>query len=238
MTASALTGVTAWLNAAAQDAEPVIAAQGRSSVLDLGAGSLALGEPLDGIDVQHFSLLIEQRMQRDGVAVAYGRWGERRSLYNNDNFGNSDEERRTIHMGIDVFCDAGTPVCTPLAGVVEIVANNAQELDYGPLLIVRHESPAGSFYTLYGHLGADCLSRMQSRQVVRAGQVIATVGAPPGNGNWPPHLHFQLILDLLNLGQDFPGVARASEQSYWLGLSPSPACFFPDKSASELDGRE
>ena len=80
--------------------------------------------------------------------------------------------------------------------------------------------------------------QVRQGQLVRAGQAIATVGAPPGNGNWPPHLHFQLILDLLGLGQNFPGVARASEQSYWLGLSPSPARFFPDMPAGELDGRE
>jgi len=37
-----------------------------------------------------------------------------------------------------------------------------------------------------------------------------------------------MISDLLGLGVDFPGVARKSEQSYWLGLSPSPAKFFPE----------
>src|SRR5690606_38649229 len=93
------------------------------------------------------------------------------------------------------------------------------------------------FFTLYGHLGPECLSATRPGQSVRAGQAIATVGAPPGNGNWPPHLHFQLILDLLGRGRDFPGVAPASEQEYWLALSPSPACFFPAVPAATLDGR-
>jgi murein DD-endopeptidase MepM/ murein hydrolase activator NlpD len=238
MSATDSAALQAWLDSADFSAAPVIALQGKSIVLDLSAGSLALGEPLDNIDVQHFGQLIDERLQRDGAVLAYGRWGERRALYNNDNFGTSNEERRTIHMGVDVFCAAGTAVCTPLDGVVEIVANNEQELDYGPLLVVRHTAPdRQAFFTLYGHLGPDCLVDRRPGEALRAGDRIATVGAPPGNGNWPPHLHFQLILDLLDLGRNFPGVARASEQARWLALSPNPARFFPDVSAAELDGR-
>ena len=122
---------------------------------------------------------------------------------------------------------------------MEVVADNAAELDYGPLLIVRHTAPVGlPFFSLYGHLGPECLTAFKPGQPVAAGQAIAAVGAPPGNGNWPPHLHFQLVLDLLGLGKDFPGVALASEQAYWLGLSPNPAGFFPGVSAAALDGRK
>jgi 4-aminobutyrate aminotransferase-like enzyme len=42
------------------------------------------------------------------------------------------------------------------------------------------------------------------------------------NGGWPPHLHFQIILDLLDYGRDFPGVAKASQRSLWKALSPDP----------------
>ncbi len=37
-------------------------------------------------------------------------------------------------------------------------------------------------------------------------------GLAPTNGDWAPHVHFQIILDLLDLGRDFPGVCRASER--------------------------
>ena len=139
-------------------------------------------------------------------------------------------------MGIDLFCTAGTPVRTPLDGRVEITSNNARELDYGPMLVLRHEDPDGdAFFTLYGHLGPEVLAELETGQEVSAGQHIATVGSPPGNGNWPPHLHFQLILDLKGLGAEFPGVASTSEQEYWLGLSPSPAAFFPEYDAGRLE---
>ena len=59
-------------------------------------------------------------------------------------------------------------------------------------------------------------------QRVEAGEVIARVGAPPANGDWPPHLHFQVVLDLLARDADFPGVALASQRSIWTSLSPDP----------------
>ena len=79
------------------------------------------------------------------------------------------------------------------------------------------------------------LASLSAGDAVTRGQAIATVGAPPGNGNWPPHLHAQLILDPGVHGADFPGVAEASRQDYWLGLSPSPAAFFPEVPANELE---
>jgi len=42
------------------------------------------------------------------------------------------------------------------------------------------------------------------------------------NGGWPPHLHLQLITDLLDKDGDFPGVASPAERSLWLALSPDP----------------
>ncbi len=139
-------------------------------------------------------------------------------------------------MGIDLFCAAGTPVSAPLDGRVEVLANNARELDYGPMLVLRHEGgDSDGFFTLYGHLGGEVLDNLHPGQVINAGQRLATVGSPPDNGNWPPHLHFQFIVDLKDLGAEFPGVASASEQDYWLGLSPSPAAFFPEYDARQLE---
>jgi 4-aminobutyrate aminotransferase-like enzyme len=57
---------------------------------------------------------------------------------------------------------------------------------------------------------------------LRAGEAFAAVGAPPRNGDWWPHVHVQIILDLADLGEDFPGVAAAGRRSLWTGLSPDP----------------
>jgi hypothetical protein len=48
------------------------------------------------------------------------------------------------------------------------------------------------------------------------------VGEHHENGGWPPHLHFQIITELLGNRGDFPGVAAPSERSRWLELSPDP----------------
>ena len=219
---------------------PVIQTDGRAIVLDLSTGARLCGKDIAGLDAAALGKLINRTMADAGTAFAFGRYAEPRGLYSNDNFASGDsEETRTIHMGVDLFCDAGTPVYSPMDATVEFVANNARELDYGPLIILRHAAnEQGHFFTLYGHLGMDSLERVSAGQAIAAGDQFATVGSPPTNGNWPPHLHFQLINDLLDLGIDFPGVALKSQQDYWLGLSPSPARFFPECDPSLLEFRK
>ena len=212
------------------NAAPVIGTDGNAIVLDLSIGSRLRGEAVANLEVEQLGRLIDETMADAGTGFAFGRYAEPRDLYNNDHFArDSTAENRTVHMGIDLFCVAGTPVSAPLDGKVKLLANNARELDYGPMLVLEHERSSGEgFFTLYGHLGAEALDALEVGQNVSNGQQIATVGSPPQNGNWPPHLHFQVILDLLNRGADFPGVTCASQQEYWLGLSPSPAAFFPE----------
>ena len=55
-----------------------------------------------------------------------------------------------------------------------------------------------------------------------AGTRIARIGASPRNGNWPPHLHLQVISHRLGWETDFPGVALPSEQRFWKEISPNP----------------
>src|SRR5262249_23334277 len=51
---------------------------------------------------------------------------------------------------------------------------------------------------------------------------VARIGTYPTNGGWPPHVHFQLITDMLGRDGEFPGVAPASRRAVWLSLSPDP----------------
>ena len=215
----------------------IIDTDGKAIVLDLSIGSRLRGEEIANLDVDKLGSLIDAMMADAGTGFAFGRYAEPRDLYNNDHFTSDDSaEKRIVHMGIDLFCAAGTPLFAPLAGKVELLANNAKELDYGPMLVLAHEVNNGEvLFTLYGHLGLEVLDNMQAGQAIDAGEQIATVGAPPHNGNWPPHLHFQEILDLKDLGVDFPGVACESERDYWLGLSPSPAAFFSECAAELLE---
>ena len=57
---------------------------------------------------------------------------------------------------------------------------------------------------------------------IAAGEEIGRIGPYPENGDWAPHLHFQLMTDLLGREGDFPGVAPPSQRDVWLSLSPDP----------------
>src|SRR5262249_12401199 len=132
-------------------------------------------------------------------------------------------ERRTIHIGLDLFADAGTPVHAPLDGVVHAFANNAVPQDYGPVIILRHETTDGDvFFTLYGHLSRTSLDELVVGRRIPRGERFAMLGAPHENLGWTPHLHLQIITDLLGLDTDFPGVAPASQRAAWRSLSPDP----------------
>ncbi len=236
-----IAAITRYLESPELSPAPVVRTDQRSIILDLSIGSMALGESLLNLPVERFGQRVNQALADAGTEFAFGRWGEPRELYVSSLFANEStelQEPRVVHLGVDVFCLADTPIYAPLAGRIHIKTNNAAELDYGPLLVLDHETSTGEiFFSLYGHLRAASLDEVHEGQAVSAGEQIATVGSAPENGNWPPHLHFQLILDLLGLGADFPGVARRSEQAAWLALSPLPGRFFPECNPEHLDGR-
>ena len=218
-----------WLQANAGSAASILDTDLRaapSMVFDLSVGSAFLGADPAVAETPVLTEKIFNEMKRAGVSVGVGRYDEPRLLYTSSLFCAGEDgtsERRTIHLGIDLFVEPGTPLRAPLDGVVHIVANNAAPLDYGPLVILRHETGSGEeFFTLYGHLRKDSLENLKVGQHVARGQTFARVGTTLENGGWTPHLHFQIILDLLDLGADFPGVAYASQRLVWKSLSPDP----------------
>jgi 4-aminobutyrate aminotransferase-like enzyme len=93
------------------------------------------------------------------------------------------------------------------------------------------------FYTLYGHLAADSVKDLEIGQRFEAGQQVARIGDRPVNGDWPPHLHFQIITDMLGFRGDFPGVASPTERELWLSLCPDPNLLLGiPRSCSGTDG--
>jgi 4-aminobutyrate aminotransferase-like enzyme/Ser/Thr protein kinase RdoA (MazF antagonist) len=210
--------VTSWLSA--QSFAPVV--QGSTAaVIDLSVSSALVSgdsamnaEPL-------LTRRVEDAMARAAAVIGVGRYGEPRILYTSPLFDGA--ERRTIHLGIDLFAPEGTPVHAALDGIVHLAVDNDAPLDYGPVIVLEHRTPDGDpFYTLYGHLTRESLDSTRAGSHVTAGQRIAAIGGAGVNGGWTPHLHFQLITDLLDLGRDFPGVCRASEREVWRAISPDP----------------
>ncbi len=167
---------------------------------------------------------IDQLMRSANVRVAVGRYDEPRLIYTTSLFGEgASAEKRTIHLGVDLFSAAGKPIFAPLAGEVHAFGYNPAPLDYGHLIILKHETVDGfEFFTLYGHLGKGSIENLNIGQKIEKGQRFAMVGNQEENGGWAPHLHFQIITDLLELGRDFPGVARAGEREIWKSFSPDP----------------
>ena len=148
--------------------------------------------------------------------VGIGKYDEDRIIYRQ-----SLSTTRSVHLGMDVFVAAGTPVFAPLTGKVHSFQDNDARGDYGPTIILEHQIEGYTFYTLYGHLSRDSLN-VTVGQEISQGEKFARIGNYPINGNWPPHLHFQIITDMLGKEGDFPGVCALSERDYWLSICPDP----------------
>lgn len=160
--------------------------------------------------------------QAQGIRYGLGLYGENRTVYATPQFADAaSPERRTIHLGIDVFAPAGTPVHAPLPGRVKHLTYNADPLDYGNTLILEHDLNGTRFFTLYGHL-AGTLPALHPTGEVAQGQLIAHLGDWPENGGWAPHIHFQIITDLLATSGNFFGVGHPGLLDIWSDISPDP----------------
>jgi peptidoglycan LD-endopeptidase LytH len=191
--------------------------------LDFSAANTRL-TPENLRDTATFDALVATMLAEQGARVGWGGYLEHRVIYRRSPglFGEAGPAR-SLHLGIDVWCPAGTPVAAPLAAIVHSTADNAGFGDYGPTVILEHCLPAGgAFWSLYGHLSRAETAHLAPGQPLAAGEVFATVGPWPENGDWPPHLHFQLISDLQGRSGDFPGVALPTEQARWAALCPDP----------------
>jgi len=197
-----------------------------SIVFDLSVTSPMLSAATSGNAEPVLTKHLFTEMREAGVRVAIGRYDEPRLLYVAPAFAlgpRPTDEHRTIHIGLDLFADAGTPVFAPLDGDIAAFKDNGMNQDYGPVIILRHHTDDGEeFFTLYGHLSRESLDGLSVGKRVKAGEQIATLGAANVNGGWTPHLHLQIITDLLELGTDFPGVARPSQRTVWTSLCPDP----------------
>jgi 4-aminobutyrate aminotransferase-like enzyme/Ser/Thr protein kinase RdoA (MazF antagonist) len=221
--------VQRWLASNANTAASILDTDLRTAasvVFDLSVSSTLLGADPSASETPILSETIFSKMKSAKALVGIGRYDEARLLYTSPLFGDSEnptDERRTIHLGIDLFAAPGTLVHAPLDGVVHAVAINTAPLDYGPLVILRHITDDGAeFFTLYGHLARGAFDALQTGQRVGGGQPFATIGDIHENGGWAPHLHFQVIVDLLDHRSDFPGVALASQCKVWTSLFPDP----------------
>ncbi|SDG00088.1 Peptidase family M23 [Dyadobacter soli] len=176
-----------------------------------------LSETVDFSDYVFGEMLSENKFN------GFGGYGEDRVIYRHRKHFTADTEKpRSIHLGIDIWTDAGTPLYAPLDATVHSFAFNDHYGDYGPTIILSHELAGTTFFTLYGHLSLSSLEGLWEGKNINAGEHFASIGPYPENGDWPPHLHFQIIRDMGNHTGDFPGVCNATDSDYYLDLCPDP----------------
>ena len=169
-----------------------------------------------------FENYIDFNLAKSKARVAYGGYLEKRNLYNQSTIFQSFDEVRNIHLGIDLWTKAGTKVLAALDGVVHSIQNNVGIGNYGPTIILEHNIENQKFWTLYGHLSLDSIGHIKKGVVVSKSTEIAKLGISAENGNYAPHLHFQIITEISNSIGDYPGVCSEKKLSFYLNNCPDP----------------
>jgi murein DD-endopeptidase MepM/ murein hydrolase activator NlpD len=206
------------------DYHPVVpfdAARDRLYAFDFTEKNAALSAE-EIADTERFAAWINRNLALHGARYGIGGYAEHRTLYaRSRHFGQEGEPRR-LHLGVDIWGPAGTKVMAPLDGFVHSFGFNNNDSDYGATLILTHNLDGACFHSLYGHLSLNSIKNLYDGQRVTAGEVIGEFGMRFENGNWPPHLHFQLMADMQGWRGDYPGVCRYSERDQWLSNCPDP----------------
>jgi murein DD-endopeptidase MepM/ murein hydrolase activator NlpD len=187
-------------------------------------------------DTEHFANYIRLRLREHGCKFGIGGYAEHRTIYARSRHFDKDlgsekitlggsgqePEPRRLHLGTDIWGPAGTAIFSPMDGIIHSFAFNNHFGDYGATIILTHQLEGKSLHTLYGHLSLNSIKNLQSGKRILRGEVFTEFGMRFENGNWPPHLHFQIILDMEDWDGDYPGVCPFSEKEKWLGNSPDP----------------
>jgi murein DD-endopeptidase MepM/ murein hydrolase activator NlpD len=170
-----------------------------------------------------FEEFIEKYLAKENSKVAYGGYNEVRNLYKRSTvFNDAETEERNIHIGLDLWIKGGTPVLAALDGTVHSFKNNVGLGDYGPTIILEHAIENQTFFTLYGHLSLESIAKVEVGAAFKKGQQLATLGNSAINGDYSPHLHFQIIKNIGDYFGDYPGVCSKNNLEFYLENCPDP----------------
>jgi len=228
------TGFTNWTKNATVNFSSLFPTVGKEKIhpLDLSVSSTWTGLQSEFNDLDLFQFKIDQLQKLVPNKIIAGGYLEPRSLYTSsayDKIGNMGVERRSIHLGIDFFLPEQTPVHALFDGTVVIAVNDEGDKEYGGLIIIQHRFNDFNFYSLYGHLTVASVEGKEIGHSVKKGDCIGHLGTYPENGNWAPHLHFQIMLSILDYTKDFPGVAYPNQIDVWRSVCPNPNLFFKNE---------
>lgn len=199
--------------------------------LDLNSGQVArldftaanpLLVPQDLLDTTIFDKMVNHMLREKNALYGIGGYLENRVIYRRSYLFDNISESRSIHLGIDIWAPSGVAVFAPLPGTVYGFYDNEGFGDYGPTIILEHELEGELFYTLYGHLARTSLLPLTEGMPVEKGRKIAEIGPFPENGDWPPHLHFQVMTEMQGFRSDFPGVCKPSDKEAYRHICIDP----------------
>lgn len=171
---------------------------------------------VDLTDTALFTKYVTDTIHSNNSDFGIGGYAENRTIYRKSEHFNTADEPRTLHLGVDIWTSAETPFFAPIEGIVHSFANNNNYGDYGPTIILKHLLDSKIFYTLYGHLSLQSIDNLFVGKEFLAGSLLGSIGNYPTNGDWPPHLHLQIIDDIGNYFGDYPGVCKLSESKFYL----------------------
>jgi murein DD-endopeptidase MepM/ murein hydrolase activator NlpD len=173
-------------------------------------------------DINKFSAYINDKLEKTGSKYGIGGYNEMRTIYAASKHFDAGAEPRRLHLGVDIWGLAGTPITAFMGGRIHSFAFNDNKGDYGATLILMHQLDGFAFHTLYGHISLKDIENLTGSQYVVRGQPVAHFGKPEENGHWPPHLHFQVIIDMQLKQGDYPGVCKLSEREKYIQNCPDP----------------
>ena len=188
----------------------------------------ATNERLKQIDLdnrEQFEQFIQSEISMLGGNCGIGGYLEERVIYRRSSHYENSDNPRCMHLGVDIWMSAGTDVFAFAEGIIHSVAINDTYGDYGGTIILEHQFNKSKLYSLYGHLSHESIANARVGGIINQSEQIGQLGTWDENGNWPAHLHFQLILDLQGSLGDYPGVCSKTDLPFYQENCPNPMSF-------------
>ncbi len=177
------------------------------------------------LDPESCEKIIADHHKKLGIAYSYGGWMEDRGTLWKGSY--LDEQSNYMHVGIDINALADTPIAMDMHGeVVRIDDDFPEEGGWGPRVIVRlTDSP---FFLIYAHLNESIGCKVGD--MLSPGTIFASIGRPPHNGGWFPHLHVQVLspeayATLADNAESIDGYVSKETKEEAVRLFPDPLLF-------------
>ena len=106
----------------------------------------------------------------------------------------------SLHAGIDIAADAGTPIVAAHSGMVEEIGHDGR---LGTFIKIRRDAKS---YSVYGHLSA---THVHEGETIIAGMLIGNVGSSGRTTGSHLHYSFEVAEHPVNPMQYFGGTATA-----------------------------